>query len=410
VDRLISVNRVAKVLTGGRRFAFSALVCVGDQNGTVGIGLGKAREVAQAITKATAEAHKNLFKVPRIGSTIPHPIQARKNAGEILLKPASPGTGVIAGGPVRAVLECAGIHDILSKSLGSPNSLNIVQATVKALQSLEQIDSVAKRRNMTLKQVAPHYLVAQFEADLAAAQAKIDTENAENADPESVDAKSAGKETTDNKSVGSKSADNKPADNKTVGSATADKETATSKSTDGKTADSKTGGTVTAESKSADSKGAENKSDGSKSADNKPADKKTADTVTADKDTEDNKSVGGKVADSKSADKESAAAEPAETKTAGTATADSKSADSKTAGTATADKETADNKSADGKSANKEPADTKTVDKETATSKPGDSKGVDSKTAGTVTADTKTKSGSVKKTEAESEPKDKDVK
>jgi small subunit ribosomal protein S5 len=170
VERLISVNRVAKVLKGGRRFAFSALVCVGDQNGTVGVGSGKAREVAQAITKATANAHKNLFKVPRIGKTIPHPVQARKNAGEILLKPASPGTGVIAGGPARAVLECAGIHDILSKSLGSQNALNIVQATLKALRSLEQIDSVAARRQKPLNEVAPNYLVKQYQADLKKAE------------------------------------------------------------------------------------------------------------------------------------------------------------------------------------------------------------------------------------------------
>jgi small subunit ribosomal protein S5 len=168
VDRLISVNRVAKVIKGGRRFAFSALVCVGDQKGTIGIGSGKAREVARAVAKATAEAYKNLFQVPRIGSTIPHPVQARKNAGEVLLKPASAGTGVIAGGPVRAILECAGIHDILSKSLGSQNAINVVQATVQALKSLEQIDSVAARRKKKLQAVAPHYLVVQFERDQAA--------------------------------------------------------------------------------------------------------------------------------------------------------------------------------------------------------------------------------------------------
>jgi small subunit ribosomal protein S5 len=188
VDRLISVNRVAKVIKGGRRFAFSALVCVGDQKGTIGIGSGKAREVARAVAKATAEAYKNLFHVPRIGSTIPHPVQARKNAGEVLLKPASAGTGVIAGGPVRAILECAGIHDILSKSLGSQNAINVVQATVQALKSLEQIDSVAQRRKKDLRAVAPHYLVAQFEKDQAAqAEGATDTDTTKTSDDKNTD-------------------------------------------------------------------------------------------------------------------------------------------------------------------------------------------------------------------------------
>jgi small subunit ribosomal protein S5 len=155
VERVVTINRVAKVVKGGRRFSFTALVVVGDGDGTVGVGYGKAKEVPAAIAKGVEEAKKHFFKVPRIGSTIPHPIQGEDAAGVVLLKPASPGTGVIAGGPVRAVLECAGVHDILSKSLGSSNPINIVHATVAALRGLMRPEEIAARRGLPLEDVAP---------------------------------------------------------------------------------------------------------------------------------------------------------------------------------------------------------------------------------------------------------------
>jgi small subunit ribosomal protein S5 len=159
IERVVGINRVAKVVKGGRRFSFTALVVVGDGDGTVGVGYGKAKEVPAAIAKGVEEAKKSFFKVPRIQGTIPHPVQAEKSAGVVLLRPAAPGTGVIAGGPVRAVLECAGIHDVLSKSLGSSNAINIVHATVDALRSLETPESVAKRRGLAVEDVAPPALL-----------------------------------------------------------------------------------------------------------------------------------------------------------------------------------------------------------------------------------------------------------
>src|SRR6186713_308631 len=159
IEKVVTINRVAKVVKGGRRFSFTALVIVGDGDGQVGIGYGKAKEVPAAIQKGVEEAKRSFFRVPRIQGTIPHPVQGEAAAGVVMLRPASPGTGVIAGGPVRAVLECAGIHDVLSKSLGSDNAINIVHATVAALKGLERPESVAARRGLPIEDVAPAALL-----------------------------------------------------------------------------------------------------------------------------------------------------------------------------------------------------------------------------------------------------------
>ncbi len=152
-ERVVQVNRVAKVVKGGRRFSFSALVVVGDQHDVVGVGHGKAREVPLAIQKAIEDAKKNLFRVPKHGSTITHQVLGRHGSGRVMLKPASAGTGVIAGGPVRAVLELAGINDILSKSLGSTNPTNLLPATVDALRALRRPEEIAERRGKSVAHV-----------------------------------------------------------------------------------------------------------------------------------------------------------------------------------------------------------------------------------------------------------------
>ncbi len=170
VERLVTINRVAKVVKGGRRFSFTALMIVGDGDGMVGVGYGKAKEVPAAIAKGVEEAKKNFFRVPRIGGTIVHRVQGEAAAGVVLLIPASPGTGVIAGGPVRAVLECAGIHDILSKSLGSDNAINVVHATVAALKSIQRPEEVAARRGLPLEDVAPAAMLRARAAAAAAGQ------------------------------------------------------------------------------------------------------------------------------------------------------------------------------------------------------------------------------------------------
>jgi len=169
LERVVTINRVSKVVQGGRRFSFTALVVVGDGNGMVGVGYGKAKEVPAAIAKGVEEAKKSFFRVPRVGGTIPHPVQGEAAAGVVLLRPAAAGTGVIAGGPVRAVLECAGVHDVLSKSLGSSNTINIVHATVAALRQLEEPSAVAARRGLTLEEVAPKGLLRSQEAAKAGA-------------------------------------------------------------------------------------------------------------------------------------------------------------------------------------------------------------------------------------------------
>jgi small subunit ribosomal protein S5 len=153
VDRVVYINRVAKVVKGGRNFSFTAVVVVGDEHGKVGMGYGKAKEVPEAIRKATDYARRSLFEVPLVGTTVPHEVIGLHGAAQVLLRPASPGTGVIAGGPVRAVVECAGIHDVLSKCIGTNNPLNVIHATMAALKMLRSREQVAVKRGLTVEQL-----------------------------------------------------------------------------------------------------------------------------------------------------------------------------------------------------------------------------------------------------------------
>ena len=162
-DRTIKVNRVAKVVKGGRRFSFAALMVIGDGAGTVGLGYGKAKEAGLAVQKGIEEAKKSLFRVPLAGSTITHPVIGEAGAGRVLLKPAAPGTGVIAGGAARPILELAGVRDVVAKSLGSSNSINVAQATMAGLRALMRPDEVARRRGLSAEEVTPSGVLRAYQ-------------------------------------------------------------------------------------------------------------------------------------------------------------------------------------------------------------------------------------------------------
>lgn len=181
-ERVVSINRVAKVVKGGRRFSFSAIVVVGDGRGYVGAGLGKANEVPEAIRKGTEDAKKHLIRVPLMGTTLPHPALSRFGASKILLRPAAPGTGIIAGGGVRAVLEAAGVKDVLTKSLGSPNPVNVVQATMLALRDMKDPDVEAEQRGKPLASMLSKRNIAALQAAKEAAAAEIVMEPAAQAE------------------------------------------------------------------------------------------------------------------------------------------------------------------------------------------------------------------------------------
>ena len=196
-ERVIEINRVAKVVKGGRRFSFTALVVIGDEVDRVGVGYGKAREVPLAITKAVEDAKKNLFAVPKHGTTITHESLGAFGAARVLLRPASEGTGVIAGGGVRAVLELAGIHDILAKSLGTTNPINMAKATVDALKRLRRPEEVAQARGLALWRVLPYRRPLEVEEDVPEAEAPVVAEQPDSAEePPGAEEETAGEEET----------------------------------------------------------------------------------------------------------------------------------------------------------------------------------------------------------------------
>jgi small subunit ribosomal protein S5 len=178
-SRVVAINRVAKVVRGGRRFSFTALVVIGDGNGRVGLGYGKAKEVPLAIQKGTEEAKRNLFEVPLAGSSIPHEVIGVTGAGRVLMKPAAAGTGVIAGGAARIILEEAGIHDVLCKSLGSANHINVARATIAGLQSLQRPDEVAKRRGLSADEFVPKGMLQAYTQRQRGAGRMADEEDGE---------------------------------------------------------------------------------------------------------------------------------------------------------------------------------------------------------------------------------------